>query len=1463
MFRNELQRIFRPQNTKNIATGYVPHSKKYVVDPHPLEQEKSVSYMAPSEDDKQRMIKKIAKKQIDYYNNELEKYKRKYFESREGLINERVLADLRDENIFIPGNWDEVVGDLKPVLTTPQLNHLRDTVGADAFEHLQSIKETSDKGKLLRVQRKQFMKLLARLDISKNIKGQAQATFINDFHRWLLGIGSENDHRKTPWYRTPIHHKDVKDYISSFVSMRHEFLKALALLQYRKPRNLDECYLYFKYIVRGNLYDLNTESFLADWDKFHPLMDFGRWEAKHVQADVNQREGDLEEKKSGKMESSAEWKRKVLERTTMKPTFEGTEFTNSRINNVLSGLVERSIEEGESSATQTQDFYHYYERYPDELEVLEILQRPEQEEEQQEEQQQEEEVLSEEDQGELFEEIGIRPQPQRQTIEGREMPQREQAGEREERLIPRRKKKKEGRTQRIIEEGEPAHAPIEVKRPKQSMEKLFKKYIDDFREDIRNQRENRESAVSKYEQLYRSTTKDLLLLRQNIKDDTQFLQELEKYRNRPEVEVIEAQYRRYLDGFFNARKGEIKNELKKYTTDDLKRIRREMDSSYKKREDEYKAKRNIIRNRSSGGISEDDLDELVRTELISDYYTKRVDTVKSVVDEIIRERSKGKERMETTEERKEKGKEKEKEREREREREPLLEKPPTRKKKERSELATVEMKSGDGTEESRKSEAEKLHESATKIFEKLGKLYKRKGETRKYAMISGLAQKMKELHRRNVLITHSQKTDLELVDDYKDTVEELRQNDVGIEKEKFRFRKMLEGRKEALEELLMRRNIDPGQALTLPRMTTSLPVEQPETDEERLRKMEEEEQKYREEERQRKLEEEERQRKIDEEIKKQEEELQRKRAEEDRQLNELLKSIDRRSAELERTTAEGQVRAQKDIMSLEQFEQMLRTPVRTAQDIQKPAEPTGETATTTTTTTTAGITTTPTVVTTPVPATTPAVTPVPSATTIPIQFVSPVSTTTPTQTTMTPSPGQILRESQQHVARLSQEAEKLREAQEREERLAELEENLIAELQQKRRKEKRKRISRAKSTEREVPEVSKERIDRRLGKSGIIFGVGEQPEYRTSIEELKKFNDDLRELSELKERREREKKERAGQQVRETLKKAEEESAKAREEAERKAIEDERNKKHMENLERIAQLEKQREESERRKEQLKEKRRESIEKMEKVRESLETMKKQHQELEESRVEIGKEIEKKTEELKQLEEKTKKIEENERKELEKNVETYRKRQETAKQTINELKESLALTDEDKKSLADFRLKKRTDEDYEKVVDILAQHDHIVYRLHELRNQIEQKINEILALRNKVKTDRAKNIYLQWMRSFQNLQEEIKEAERDYTRAVSGTRLKINENKTWQQRLSMKKNILKAEYEDKKSEASKTKRTETTSTTTTTTTTTTAAAKPGPKRIAKQTVKPAAKQTAKPATKPQSPQQTKQK
>ncbi|KAM9986746.1 hypothetical protein ACTFIY_011122 [Dictyostelium cf. discoideum] len=116
------------------------------------------------------------------------------------------------------------------------------------------------------------MELLQLTDELNSSDANDHNEFIDDFNRWLVGKGKEEDHALTPWSRQPLTnvHPSITEYIKGFVSKRHDFLAEIIKLKtfIFTDLNLDNAYLYFKYIVRGRMDDPSTLGFLAEWDSF-------------------------------------------------------------------------------------------------------------------------------------------------------------------------------------------------------------------------------------------------------------------------------------------------------------------------------------------------------------------------------------------------------------------------------------------------------------------------------------------------------------------------------------------------------------------------------------------------------------------------------------------------------------------------------------------------------------------------------------------------------------------------------------------------------------------------------------------------------------------------------------------------------------------------------------------------------------------------------------------------------------------------------------------------------------------------------------------------------------------------------------------------------------------------------------------------------------------------------------------
>ena len=62
----------------------------------------------------------------------------------------------------------------------------------------------------------------------------------------------------TPWGSKPMTHlPDVRDFVASFVDKRMQAVKIITTLKLRYPQNIDELWIYYKYIARGEALDNN------------------------------------------------------------------------------------------------------------------------------------------------------------------------------------------------------------------------------------------------------------------------------------------------------------------------------------------------------------------------------------------------------------------------------------------------------------------------------------------------------------------------------------------------------------------------------------------------------------------------------------------------------------------------------------------------------------------------------------------------------------------------------------------------------------------------------------------------------------------------------------------------------------------------------------------------------------------------------------------------------------------------------------------------------------------------------------------------------------------------------------------------------------------------------------------------------------------------------------------------------
>lgn len=116
--------------------------------------------------------------------------------------------------------------------------------------------------------------ILTRMSMMKmeGVDGRVVKEFVRDFSTWLLGRGKEEDHKKTPWGRQSLaFDPEVAEFVDGFVIKMKEYRLKLALIGQRVPVGINQAFLYFKFIVRGD--PITDDTFLHDYDLL--LREFG------------------------------------------------------------------------------------------------------------------------------------------------------------------------------------------------------------------------------------------------------------------------------------------------------------------------------------------------------------------------------------------------------------------------------------------------------------------------------------------------------------------------------------------------------------------------------------------------------------------------------------------------------------------------------------------------------------------------------------------------------------------------------------------------------------------------------------------------------------------------------------------------------------------------------------------------------------------------------------------------------------------------------------------------------------------------------------------------------------------------------------------------------------------------------------------------------------------------------------
>jgi hypothetical protein len=101
----------------------------------------------------------------------------------------------------------------------------------------------------------------------EDLEGSVDKEFVMGFLKWLQGKGRDEDHQKTPWYRTPIKHPAVDAFLTAWAREKADYFKQLDTIKhmpYLGFQTINEFYLYYKYIVRGKFDDDSDYDWMPD-----------------------------------------------------------------------------------------------------------------------------------------------------------------------------------------------------------------------------------------------------------------------------------------------------------------------------------------------------------------------------------------------------------------------------------------------------------------------------------------------------------------------------------------------------------------------------------------------------------------------------------------------------------------------------------------------------------------------------------------------------------------------------------------------------------------------------------------------------------------------------------------------------------------------------------------------------------------------------------------------------------------------------------------------------------------------------------------------------------------------------------------------------------------------------------------------------------------------------------------------
>ena len=167
-------------------------------------------------------------------------------------------SNLTDARKYMPG--------LDPLEKEAGIENIQPLGKTEADRMMKLINKVLSDGGLSKQEKKAFYFWKANLVVD-NAQGIVHQEFMRDFWAWLLGRGKESDHKKSPWYRQSLcNDSEVAAYVDAFVTKRHDFQVKLQLLSMRHPVGINQHYLYFKYVVRGE--KPSSSHFLDDWGLF-------------------------------------------------------------------------------------------------------------------------------------------------------------------------------------------------------------------------------------------------------------------------------------------------------------------------------------------------------------------------------------------------------------------------------------------------------------------------------------------------------------------------------------------------------------------------------------------------------------------------------------------------------------------------------------------------------------------------------------------------------------------------------------------------------------------------------------------------------------------------------------------------------------------------------------------------------------------------------------------------------------------------------------------------------------------------------------------------------------------------------------------------------------------------------------------------------------------------------------------